>query len=550
MNNGRRYQLNRSTLQASLVGVAAALLVVAGSVVAAPAGATPHERAAHAHSHTLSADRSTALFLNSGGGNPVRTSSSAPSELEPGGVVVHGPGGRRSNRDSFRGPLPQLVQRYVSIFGAIEPTSGFDQHGNAYYISGGDGKDLKPRVFRSSDEGRSWDNVSPRLVPSQAPRAEGVDENPPITGDPYIHVDQETGRIFSYNQSAYLFCDNWDISDDGGETWHSQDTCNDEEGFGDHPTITTGKPRASKTEGYPNIVYFCAASGTSFCRTSLDGGMTFGPRVEAMDKGEAPQTGHVATGADGTVYLPKVGGDAAWVAVSKDDGQSWKTVMVDSTKWTRPNPFNSLNPDWPENNHDAAVTADDAGNAYFFWLGDDSLPYLAVSRDRGSTWSRPINVAAPGVTAAHFPEIVAGKRGRISFLYVGTKVPGGFNADADVMAEATWDAYVGFSLNALSSNPVFATATANPSSDPLRRGNCAYRCYVDPGLMGNGALEDGMYDFLDIDLNPKTGRVFVSLVDLCNDACGEAEATSQDDGAYARAAVGVQVKGPSIGPRR
>lgn len=527
-----------------LIGALGSLLAVAltaASTVEAPSPGS------HSHIHGLSSVSARPPLLDLARASERPVSASASSELAPGETVVHGPGGKALPDKAFRGPLPKIVQRYVSDFGAIEPTSGFDADGTAYYISGGDGKDLKPRVFRSSDEGVSWENVSPRLVPGAAPRVSGVDENPPITGDPYIHVDAGTSRIFSYNQSAYLFCDNWDISDDAGESWHSQETCNDEEGFGDHPTITTGAPRVTKTEGYPNIVYFCAASGTSFCRTSVDGGMTFGPRVEAMDKGEAPQTGHVATSPDGRVYLPKVGGDAAWVAISKDDGQSWNTVMVDNTVWTGPNKFNSPNPAWPENNHDAAVAADAAGNVYFFWLGDDSLPYLSVSRDEGSTWGRPIAVGAPGVTAAHFPEIVAGEDGKIAFLYVGTDVPGGFHAEDDAMKEATWSGYVGFTLNALSGQPIFATATTNPPSDPLRRGNCAHRCYVDPGIMGNGALEDGMYDFLDIDLNPVTGRIFVSLVDLCNDACGNADATSEDGGAYSRAAVGVQVSGPRVG---
>lgn len=384
-------------------------------------------------------------------------------------------------------------------------------------------------------------------MPGEAPRASGVDESPPITGDPYLHVDPMTGRVFSYNQQAYLFCDNWDVSDDDGETWRSWHTCDDDWTYGDHPTITTGRPRVSKTKGYPNVVYFCAANEASFCRTSLNGGKTFGKPVKAMKKGE-PQTGHVATGPEGTVYLPHVGAKAAWVAVSRDDGKSWKTVMVDNTAWTRPNKYNSPNPDFPANNHDASVAVDAAGNAYFFWLGDDSLPYLSVSRDRGETWSSPVRVEAPGVTAANFQEIVAGRPGHIAFLYIGTTVPGGFRAKPAAYEKAKWNAYVGFSVNALSPRPVFATATANPMSDPLRRGDCAHRCWVDRGLTGRGELRDGMYDFLDIDVNPATGNVWVSLVDLCNDQCGGRDAISENNGEYAMAAVGIQIQGVRIGP--
>lgn len=476
--------------------------------------------------------------------------------FEPGETVVHGPKGLLLHRRAFRGELPKMIQRYVTDvgppeqnFGAFEPTSGFGPDGTAFYISGGDGEDLKPRVLRSFDDGVTWHNVSPRFVPNQIPRVSGVDESPPITGDPFLHVDPLTGRVFSYNQQAFLFCDNWDVSKDGGETWDSRHTCDDEHSFGDHPSITTGPPRASTTTDYPNVVYFCAAGEASFCRTSLDGGKSFGEPVEAMSKGE-PQTGHVATGPDGIVYLPHVGEHAAWVAMSQNDGRTWKTVMVDDTVWTGPNRFNSPNPDFPENNHDASVAVDEDGNAYFFWLGDDSLPYLSVSRDTGETWSRPVRVEAPGVTAANFQEIVAGRRGQIAFLYIGTTVPSGFHAEPEAYANATWNAYVGFSLNALSAHPVFATATANPPSDPLRRGDCAHRCWVDRGLTGRGELRDSIGDFLDIDVNPATGDVWVSLVDLCNDQCGGREAVvSENDGEFAMAAVGVQIEGARIGPR-
>lgn len=513
--------------------------------------------------------RSGMTSLNSRFANPSATPKESSSaigvpfhqqadiDFEPGKTVVHTIDGKRLAESAFRAEVPRMVQRYVNVsnsveqnFGAFEPTTGLTPDGTAFYLSGGDGEDLRPRVLRSADDGATWTNVSPHYVPAEGARLSGVDESPPITGDPYIHVDTQTGRIFSYNQSAYLFCDNWDVSDDGGKTWRSQDTCDDEFSFGDHPSITTGPPRVSKTKGYPNVLYFCAAmNGASRCRTSLDGGETFGEPVKAMKKGE-PQTGHVATGPDGTVYLPHVGAKAAWVAVSRDDGRTWKTVMVDDTAWTRPNKFSSPNPDYIRNNHDASVAVDAAGNAYFFWLGDESLPYLSVSRDSGERWSSPVRVEAPGVTAANFQEIVAGAPGQIAFLYIGTSVPGGFRADPAAYQDARWNAYVGFSLDALSARPVFATATVNPPSDPLRRGDCAHRCWVDRGFTGRGEARDGMYDFLDIDLSPATGDVWVSLVDLCNNECGGHGGISENGGEYAMAAVGVQIRGARIGPPR
>jgi hypothetical protein len=154
---------------------------------------------------------------------------------------------------------------------------------------------------------------------------------------------------------------------------------------------------------------------------------------------------------------------------------------------------------------------------------------LAVSHDDGAHFDASMNVTAPGVTAAKFPAITAGDGGRIAFLYVGTEVAGGFGAKGKTLANATWNAYVGYSLDADKTAPVFATVTANPTADPLKRGDCSGRC-------------GGMYDFLDIQIQPKTGQVWMSLVDLCNDKCAASDGTSKDP-IISRGAVGVQLGG-------
>ncbi|MDQ3963788.1 MAG: glycoside hydrolase [Actinomycetota bacterium] len=459
-------------------------------------------------------------------------------------------GQERMDWRASSGPRPVFEQRYVAESNAWEPTIGFGPDGAAYYV-GSDttfqGVLPPPAVYKTVDEGRTWENVSPWLTPlakSVPPPVRSAFYTPPMSGDPYLHVDPDTGRVFSYHQQAYLFCDSWSRSADGGETWKTWDTCNEaffeDVSWGDHPTITTGPPRVSKMNGYPNVVYFCSSWNSeeiTRCRRSLDGGETWEPLLDAMTKCGG-LTGHVKTAPDGTVYLPRLGCDAAWINISRDDGQTWTTVKVDDTVWTEPGQEIGLD-------HEAHVAIDQAGNVYYMWLGDNDLPYISVSRDEGKTWSPPVNVAAPGVTAANFPHIVAGKQGRIAVMYLGSKIEGGY--DAEDMSSASWDAYVGFSLNALSPRPVFAATTANPSDDPLKRGNCFERCMAE----NSNPIEqeryrfDGMYDFLDMDLNPVTGAIWIALVDLCNDACATRDGTS-DNTQFARAAVSVQLQGPRL----
>jgi hypothetical protein len=467
-------------------------------------------------------------------------------------VVAHSAAQERLAWRASSAPRPVFEQRYVAESNAWEPTIGFGPDGAAYYV-GSDttfqGVLPPPAVYKTVDNGETWENVSPWLTPlakSVPPPVRSAFYTPPMSGDPYLHVDPDTGRVFSYHQQAYLFCDSWSMSADGGETWKTWDTCNEafleDVSWGDHPTITTGLPRVSKTVGYPNVVYFCSSWNSeeiTRCRRSLDGGETWEPLVDAMTECGG-LTGHIKTAPDGNVYLPRLGCEAAWINVSRDDGQTWTTVKVDDTVWTEPGQEIGMD-------HEAHVAIDQAGNVYYLWLGHDDLPYISVSRDEGRTWSRAINVAAPWVTAANFPHIVAGKQGRIAIMYLGSKVDGGYDAPAEEMSGARWDAYVGLSVNALARKPVFVTTTANPPGDPLKRGNCFERCMAE----NSNPVEqeryrfDGMYDFLDMDLNPVTGAIWIALVDLCNDACATPEGTS-DDTQLARAAVSVQLRGPRL----
>jgi hypothetical protein len=481
-----------------------------------------------------------------------QSGAEAPSAIPR--TVVHGEGAKVLPRSAYRGALPRFVERYVGEESAWEPTIGFGPDGTSYYVVTNEPAKVRtgvgvidnvgglhPEIWRSEDQGRSWSSVSPRYVPATgvSQDVDRVGERPTISGDPYLWVDPQTGRVFSYHQQAYGLCDDWAISSSEGRRWDAYTTCPqyvvENDSYGDHPTITTGRPRAAATKGYPNVLYFCSSSG---CRTSVDGGFAWGPWVNPDPAcRETLEFGHVKTAPDGTMYVPRKGCGGARVSVSRDDGAAWRAVYVDKTVWTE-----TQEQGVSEWDHDGAVAVDAAGNAYYFWLGNDRLPYLSVSRDVGRTWSKPMMVGAPSVTYALFPEISAGRRGRIAFTYFGTTVKSGSREDPD----AVWHQYVGFSLNALDRTPVFASVTAHDPADPMRRGPCwNFRCYIDPGVRGDGVPNEAVGDFIDIRVSPETGAVWVALVDLCNEACAEPDG-SADDVANARAAVGVQMGGSKL----
>lgn len=468
--------------------------------------------------------------------------------------VVHRVDGTVLDAGAFPGALPLFEERYVRgdpVGGdaqAIEPTIGLGPDGTLYYqasskpttqpttvadvdaVSG-----VRPEVWRSEDLGLSWTDVSPQLHDAlrHVPPLSRQAATPGFSGDPFLHVDPLTGRVINYQQQSYLLCDHFAVSDARGDSWRQRTTCPEslvaDDSFGDHPSLVTGVPRAHDLPPGETMAYFCSSSG---CRASADGGMTWGAPVQPYVDCET-QYGHLDAAPDGTLYLPRKTCGSAQLAVSRDDGATWTQHVVDDTIWTHSHEA------WEGSDHDAAVAVDAAGNVYYLWLSTDRMPYLAVSRDLGATWTAPMPVAPPGVTYALFPNVVAGDEGRIALAYLATDVASGSRDDP----EAVWRMLVSVSLDALADAPVFATITAHHPDDPIRRGPCInFRCYIHPGPMGNGPPNEGVYDFLDVDLDPLTGRVVVALVDLCNGACGRPDGTPRDP-AYARAAVGVQVGG-------
>lgn len=483
--------------------------------------------------------------------------------------VIHTAGGAPVAEERYAGELPVFAQRYVGGGAdlpmtdrdpsAWESTIGIGPDGSAYYLAAS--RDLDPQtgvaeydqisiskvrppeVWRSDDQGLTWNDVSPWLIADDILRgaAPALVESPGSSGDPFLHVDAETGRVFSYQQQAYFLCDHWAISETKGASWDEWNTCDDEHSWGDHPSIATGTPRAHETDGYQNAVYFCSTAG---CRASFDGGYTWTGNAPTSSECDE-SNGHLKVGPDGTLYLPRKNCGGAQLAISRDDAQTWTEVLVDDTVWQEGVEEAALH------DHEAHIAIDADNNLYYFWIGDDHLPYLATSTDGGATWSAPIAVGAPGVTHAIYPHIVAGPTGNVAFFYFATTVESGDRTDPD----AVWNGYVGFSIDALDADPVFATTLAHDPDDPLHRGPCIlWRCYVGEGPAGmipedlkkfpydgyppGGVGMEGVFDFLDMEIDPVTGAVWVALIDLCNDDCVDG-----DGAARAKAAVGVQIGG-------
>ena len=194
--------------------------------------------------------------------------------------------------------------------------------------------------------------------------------------------------------------------------------------------------------------------------------------------------------------------------------------------------------------HESAVAVDSDNNVYYTWMDDKMrLPYLAVSKDQGATWSKPIPIGPPGLKEGNLPTIDATAPGKVAIAYLGSEnSPGGPKwperggcppiGECPVPSEyekTTWNGYITMSANALSKRPVFYTSTANNKKDPIIRTTC-----------GPGRCR-ATYDFIDIEIAPD-GTPWATFVDGCIAICS----TQGPNNTGAEGLVGRLVGGPPL----
>lgn len=401
---------------------------------------------------------------------------------------------------------PALIPcRYGTGMRAMEPSFAFARDGRILYqgwalddgVPGG--VPPTPHVARSGDGGQTWADITP--------------PGPLLTLDPFMILDQYTGRIFTLNYLA----DGEELgatiqfTDDGGDTWTTSPLA----GYGfDGESLGAGPPVTSATLGYPDLVYYCTGttpgSGppltTPICSRSLDGGLSFIPTgglpfpALGQQNTFAPWAGNPVIAPDGTLYLPKRHDGQPQIAISGDEGRTWTHRAVadngSSGQATR-----------------AAVDA--AGNVYYAWTADDHLPYLAYSRDRGKTWSAPARLNPPEVIEAALPRVAAGAPGQVAVVYLGsTDAPGKppYYASCNVLLSVctdanyqgvTWNGYIAQIDELFAADPVIRTATVNDAAQPLFVGGCSAEAACKADL-----------DFIDVHFDA-AGIAWGAFVDDC-----------------------------------
>ena len=324
--------------------------------------------------------------------------------------------------------------------------------------------------------------------------------------DPILFNDHQTNRTFLSHLLLLPGAGASAFTDDDGANWIPSQGAGFGSGF-DHQTLGGGPfhDPVPPLPGYRNAVYYCAQDiAFANCALSVDGGLTFGPAVPmyvlaSPDRAVIGQCeglhGHVKVGPDGTVYVPNaacagpVNPDENGIAVSENNGTTWSVRTVPGTVG---------------GGSDPSVAVDDGGLLYLGFVNEDKFPSVAVSPDRGITWTRVHDVGAMvGVKNAVFPAMVAGSAGRAAMAFYGTTEEGSVN---DFDSEGVWHLYVAHTYDGGQS---WITVNATPN-DPIQRGGIH--------LGGGAHIHRNLLDFFDADLD-RFGRMTIGYADGCIGPC-------------------------------
>jgi hypothetical protein len=324
--------------------------------------------------------------------------------------------------------------------------------------------------------------------------------------DPILFSDHQTNRTFVSHLLLLPAAGASSFTDDDGTNWIPSQGAGFGSGF-DHQTLGGGPFHAPlpPLQGYRNAVYYCAQDAAfANCALSIDGGLTFGPAVP-MYVLASPNTaivgqcaslhGHVKVGPDGTAYVPNascvgtINPNENGIALSENNGATWTVRTVPGTAG---------------GGSDPSVAVDDGGLLYLGFMNDDKVPAVAVSADKGKTWTNVYDVGAmAGIKHAVFPAMVAGSAGRAAMAFYGTTQDGSVH---DFDSKAVWHLYVAHTYDG---GAHWITVNATPN-DPIQRGGIH--------LGGGSHIHRNLLDFFGADVD-RFGRMTIGYADGCVGAC-------------------------------
>jgi hypothetical protein len=466
--------------------------------------------------------------------NNVAASSNCPANFTPALPAAPADTAAKIGYENFEAPgvLTPITQTSSGVFtveylgrGAVEPSIGVDFKTNVTAYQ----SDLESLFVTFGSKGSaSWIN-------RRAPTSQFIDS------DPILFTDRQTGRTFA-SELTLLSPDTVKISytDDDGQTWIPDQTGGIASAV-DHETIGGGAYRQDLTAvppivapphspTYPNAVYYCSQDlETALCSRSDDGGLTYGPSIPMYVGTQCGGLhGHVKVGSDGMVYVPNRDCSGTQSAVvSEDNGVTWAIRPVNTCTY-------AAKPSLVGTGDDPAIGIDDSGRVYFAFSNFGTSAGVAVSNDKGKTWTNMYDVGAVyGVKNVAFPAAVGGSDGRAAVAFYGSTTPNGSATGDSNEGSFTgvWHVYVAHTFNGGST---WTTTDVTPTL-PMQRSGL---------LRGGGAdIVRNLADFFDVTIDNQ-GRVEVGYANGCaGGPCSQASATAHGNAYSVTATIARQSSG-------
>ena len=405
---------------------------------------------------------------------------------------------------------PRIDLFRTGFANAGEPNIGIAKDGTIY-------SDVQAKVVRSTNGGRSWTNITPSTHVTSL--------------DPFLYVDKATSRVYKADLAGTCQILSW--SDDRGATWtDAPAACNQS----DHESLSAAPPVAGlPTVGYSNILYNCSQTagynGYSFasgCARSLDGGLTWHPTGTYAFNDPSPygvaensgdsgipgicngDVGPIFAGPDGALYVPRGWCGQPWLAISHDGGTTWTRVQV---------AHNGMNTSVTggfglvapgSGQSDHEAAVMADGKGHVFFL------WVALDRLPYLAVSRD-GGRTFGNPVRVSPPSVREAWGPALDLDAKGRLAIAYMGSANSpgkpwtgsYALTTFTGYVGLMVRPLDTRPVVVSGPVTTASTPLARGRC-----------GPGRCNDGILDFIDVALGP-AGDVWGAFVDTAGQVSDE-----------------------------
>ena len=327
-----------------------------------------------------------------------------------------------------------------------------------------------------------------------------------IDSDPILFTDRQTNRTF-ISTLTLLSPDTAKLAytDNNGQTWTPNQTGGIASAV-DHETIGGGRYHSPlmppPPPAYQNAVYYCSQDiAFASCSRSDDGGLTYGASIPMYALSACGGLhGHVKVSpVDGTVYIPNRSCSGAQaVVVSEDNGTTWNVRPVHTLT-------QSAAPSTVGTGDDPSLSIDNAGKVYFAFSNFGTQAGVAVSSDKGLTWTNMYDVGASyGLQNVCFPAATAGDAGRAAVTFYGSVTPNGgaHGSSNDGTFNGVWHLYVGHTFDG---GLTWTTTDITPLM-PMQRS----------GLLRGGGADAwrNLADFYDLSTD-KDGRVLVGYSNGC-----------------------------------